>query len=73
MIRVRDNGCGIAPELQDRVFELFFSTKNAEQGTGLGLSISHGTLLAMKASLSLESKPPEGSCFTILIPLLQNT
>lgn len=68
MIMVRDNGCGIAPELQDRVFELFFSTKNAEQGTGLGLAISHSTLLAMKSSLSLESKPPEGSCFTITIP-----
>lgn len=73
IIKVRDNGCGIAPELQDRVFELFFSTKKAEQGTGLGLAISHSTLMAMKASLSLESKPQNGSCFTIIIPLLQKT
>jgi len=68
VISVRDNGCGIQPEVQDKVFDIFFSTKSLEQGTGLGLAISAGIVQGMHASLSLESNPPEGTVVRIAIP-----
>ena len=40
-IRVRDNGIGVAPEIRDRLFQPFFTTKPTGEGTGLGLSISY--------------------------------
>jgi C4-dicarboxylate-specific signal transduction histidine kinase len=72
LIRVADNGCGIAPELQDKVFDLFFSTKNPDMGTGLGLAISQSTLKAMQAELTFESVPDTGTTFTISIPIQIN-
>ena len=40
-IRIRDNGMGIAPEVKEKIFNPFFTTKPAGEGTGLGLSMSH--------------------------------
>ena len=40
-IRIRDNGTGIPPEIQEKIFNPFFTTKPAGEGTGLGLSLSH--------------------------------
>ena len=40
-IRISDNGPGIPPEIQRRIFEMFFTTKPVGKGTGLGLAISH--------------------------------
>lgn len=70
-ISVEDNGCGIPAQFQQKVFDLFFSTKSADQGTGLGLAISLGTLKAMGASISFSSDPPHGTCFKLIIPLCE--
>ncbi len=65
-LEVSDNGPGIAPEDQDRVFEPFFSTKPS--GTGLGLSICKQLLEQQEGSLALRSKPGAGSTFIVFLP-----
>jgi signal transduction histidine kinase len=67
VVRVRDTGCGIAPELQARVFEPFFTTKGV--GTGLGLSISLGIVEKHHGKIELESRPGQGTEFTVRLPL----
>jgi signal transduction histidine kinase/CheY-like chemotaxis protein len=68
-----DNGPGIAPELQERVFEEFFQVGNAarnrSQGLGLGLSIVRRLVALLGLRLSLDSEPGRGSCFTLHLPL----
>lgn len=57
----RDNGCGIAPELQHKVFEPFYTTKLGKGGSGLGLSIVHNLVQAIfKGQLRLDSAPDQG-------------
>ena len=68
-ITVTDNGSGIAPEIRDRIFEPFFTTKPVGAGTGLGLAISYSIVEAHRGTISVQSKPGEGSTFTIRIPL----
>ena len=66
-IGVRDTGSGIAPEVQLRVFDPFFTTR--AQGTGLGLAIALGVVRAHGGSISVSSVPGEGSEFVILLPI----
>lgn len=69
LICVRDTGPGIDPQIQDRLFDPFFSTKEEGQGTGLGLSITYGIIQKHEGSISVESKPGEGALFSIRLPL----
>ncbi len=68
-IRVRDTGRGIPQEKQDRIFEPFVRVDEGfarqTEGTGLGLAISRNLARAMGGELSVESRPGEGSTFTI--------
>jgi two-component system NtrC family sensor kinase len=48
-IRIRDKGTGIAPDVKDKMFNPFFTTKPAGEGTGLGLSISHDIIVKQHA------------------------
>jgi two-component system sensor histidine kinase FlrB len=66
-IAVTDEGPGIAPELQQRVFEPFFTTRS--QGTGLGLPIALGVARAHGGSLDLKSEPGAGASFILTLPL----
>ena len=68
MLAVKDNGCGIPEEDQEKVFDIFFTTKSIDKGTGLGLSISAGIIKGMNATLALSSQPGKGTCITISIP-----
>jgi len=68
LVEVRDAGPGIAPEIQDRVFEPFYSTKGAGGGSGLGLSISRRIVEEHGGSLELESAEGDGSCFRVRLP-----
>jgi PAS domain S-box-containing protein len=67
-ISVSDTGHGIPPDVRDRIFEPFFSTKPAGQGTGLGLSISLGIVQEHGGRISVESQVGQGSTFTVWLP-----
>jgi signal transduction histidine kinase len=68
-IRVRDNGTGIAAEVQAQIFQPFFTTKPATEGTGLGLSLSHDIVTkAHGGSLTVHSREGEFTEFTICLP-----
>jgi GAF domain-containing protein len=68
-IRVRDNGTGIPPEVKDKIFNPFFTTKPAGEGTGLGLSISHDIIVKQHGgSIEVETEPGEYTEFRIILP-----
>lgn len=63
IISVADNGIGILPDVQERIFIPFFTTK--KQGSGIGLSICRQIIHAHGGCLSVQSVPDQGACFTI--------
>ena len=67
VIRVMDNGCGIAPENLRRVFDPFFTTKAVGRGTGLGLAISRDLVKKMDGNITLESQLGRGTSVTITL------
>jgi len=71
-IRIRDNGSGIAPEIQSKIFDPFFTTKPVNQGTGLGLAISYQIIEKHHGSLYVKSQPGDGAEFIIEIPVSIN-
>jgi PAS domain S-box-containing protein len=64
-----DHGIGIAAEIQEKIFDPFFSTKPKGEGTGLGLSISHGLVRDHGGNMSVKSKLGEWTRFTIELPV----
>lgn len=69
-ITFTDSGPGIPEELQDRIFNPFYTTRN--DGTGLGLAITHRIIDANGGKLSVQSRPGEGACFIVDLPLWQS-
>ena len=69
IIRVSDNGIGIASKNKERIFEPFFTTKDVGKGTGLGLWVSNGIIQSFGGAISVESEEGNGSTFTITLPL----
>jgi signal transduction histidine kinase len=68
-IRVRDNGIGILPEIKDKLFQPFFTTKPTGEGTGLGLSISYDIVTQQHGgTIAVDSEPGEFTEFTIRLP-----
>jgi signal transduction histidine kinase len=68
-IRVRDNGAGIAPEIKDKLFQPFFTTKPTGEGTGLGLSISWDIVTQQHGgTISVDSRVGEFTEFAISLP-----
>jgi CheY-like chemotaxis protein/anti-sigma regulatory factor (Ser/Thr protein kinase) len=72
-LTVSDTGHGIPPEVVDRIFEPFFSTKEREEGTGLGLSIVHGIVKKLDGAISVDSAPGEGATFHTWLPFHEET
>jgi signal transduction histidine kinase len=68
-IRIRDNGTGIPPDVKEKMFNPFFTTKPAGEGTGLGLSISHDIIVKQHAgSIVVDTEPGQFTEFTIVLP-----
>jgi two-component system, NtrC family, sensor kinase len=68
-IRVRDNGTGIAPEIRDKLFQPFFTTKPTGEGTGLGLSISYDIVTQQHGgTIEVDSRVGEFTEFAIRLP-----
>ena len=68
-IRIRDNGTGIPPDVKERMFNPFFTTKPAGEGTGLGLSLSHDIIVKQHAgSIEVDTRPGEFTEFRIVLP-----
>jgi GAF domain-containing protein len=68
-IRIRDNGTGILPEVKERIFNPFFTTKPVGEGTGLGLSISHDIIVKQHGgSIEVDTRPGEFTEFRIVLP-----
>lgn len=68
-VTVADNGVGIEPEKMDLIFQPFYTTKSAVKGTGLGLSVCHGIVQSHQGEIRVDSRPGEGSSFTVLLPI----
>jgi len=68
VINVKDTGTGIPPEIIDRIFDPFFSTKEPEKGTGLGLFTVMGIVRGHGGFINLESSMGAGSVFSVYIP-----
>jgi signal transduction histidine kinase len=67
-ITISDNGCGINPEIRDRVFDPFFTTKDVGQGTGLGLSVARGIAQSHGGTLTFTSTPGN-TVFIMTLPV----
>src|SRR5262249_55192111 len=68
-ITIRDNGTGIPPELREKMFNPFFTTKPAGEGTGLGLSITHDIIVKQHAgSIEVDTQPGEFTDVRIVLP-----
>lgn len=68
-LTVSDTGTGIPPEIRDKIFDFFFTTKNPGQGTGLGLSMSKNIIDEFGGSIAVSSEVGHGSTFKVRLPL----
>jgi signal transduction histidine kinase len=70
-LRVTDDGPGVAPELQARIFEPFSTARQGSKGTGLSLAICHRMVTELGGTLTLESKVGQGATFIVRLPALE--
>jgi signal transduction histidine kinase len=69
VIMISDNGCGMTKEVQDKMFDPFYTTKDVGKGTGLGLAISHGIIKEHDGEVEVDSSPEKGTTYRIYLPL----
>ncbi len=64
----RDTGAGMPPEIVDRIFDPYFSTKEPHKGTGLGLAVVHGIVRAHEGHITVDSEAGRGAEFRVYLP-----
>jgi CheY-like chemotaxis protein len=67
---VSDNGTGMSPEVRERVFEPYFTTKQVGKGTGMGLAVVHGVVKEHGGTIVVSSSLGQGSAFEICLPIV---
>jgi len=70
-VTVKDNGQGIAPDVIDRIFDPYFTTKEIGKGTGMGLSVVHGIVKSHDGVITVESELGKGTSFSVFFPVVE--
>jgi signal transduction histidine kinase/CheY-like chemotaxis protein len=69
LLTITDTGCGIQPDIIEKIFDPYFTTKEKDKGTGLGLSVVHGIIRKLNGHISINSQLGKGSEFELYFPL----
>lgn len=73
VVHISDNGVGIAPEIRDRIFDPFFSTRPHGQGAGQGLALAYNSIVEMhQGCIEVATEVGEGTTFSIMLPMYQD-
>jgi len=67
---VTDSGTGINPDILDRIFDPYFTTKDVDQGLGMGLAVVHGIVKKHHGAITVDSTPGKGTTVEVLFPLI---
>ncbi len=72
-LRVSDNGSGISPEILDKIFDPYFTTKEKGEGTGMGLSVVHAIVESCRGAITVDSRLGIGTEFTVYFPVVEES
>lgn len=70
-LTVKDTGHGIDPEIKDRIFDPYFTTREVGKGSGMGLAVVHGIVMNHEGAIAVDSKVGQGTTFNVLLPIVR--
>jgi PAS domain S-box-containing protein len=72
-LTIADTGPGMTPQVMDKIFDPFYTTKGNNEGTGLGLAVVHGIVTGHQGAIDVWSHPGAGTSFSVFLPLAHQT